>query len=506
MSSITKLLQSKLPSYHIEVGDVRAGLAMLPDNTIQCVVTSPPYYGLRSYNTNPQVWGGARKGLCDHTWESVDRRIGGGGYSDKSTLAGFTNPNTKGRAMDEDSHTSSSAFCTSCGAWCGELGSEPTVEMFVDNLVEVFAAVKRVLRDDGVLWLNVGDSYTGSNGNGYKQTMDKTNRTTGESGNVDLRKRNSRQDTLPEKNLCLIPERLAIALQDDGWYIRSCVAWCKKSAMPESVTDRPSSSWEHVWMCTKKANYYYDSAAVRQEAVGRGGSADDFARSFTKDKVIPNHSDTPHRQNRTPTLGTGSANLRNTWILSPEPFSGMYCGTCGILFSGEALGKTKKRDDDGEPIMLCPGCGTSTGWISHYAAYPTELAALAIKASTSEYGACDTCGAPWRRRIDHKRSPVAKTFNPKHLASDKTGLHQPGWQKEPSTSTTTTGWEPSCKCIGSNVIPCLVLDPFMGSGSTAIAALRNKRRVLGTELSPVYADMAEQRIRYAMKDTGRRPI
>ncbi len=169
-------------------GDALTVLKRLPDNSVQCVVTSPPYWGLRDYNSTDQI------------------------------------------------------------------GLEPTLPQFVNSLRNVFAEVRRVLREDGVFWLNIGDGYT--SGNRGWRAPDKKNPARAMSVRPDT------PDGLKPKDLMGIPWRVAFALQDDGWYLRADIVWNKPNAMPESVKDRPTRSHEYLFMFTKSEQYYYDRQAV----------------------------------------------------------------------------------------------------------------------------------------------------------------------------------------------------------------------------------------------------
>lgn len=181
-------------SVRILIGDVRANLAELPDESVQCVVTSPPYWGLRDYGVD------------------------------------------------------------------GQLGMETTLSGHIEAMVAVFRDVRRVLKKDGVVWLNYGDSYASSpNGRSAADTK--------ASGNDDRTFRDKPFSTvgglLKPKDLCMIPARVAIALQEDGWWLRSDVIWAKPNSMPESVIDRPATAHEHVFLLTRSARYFYDAVAVR---------------------------------------------------------------------------------------------------------------------------------------------------------------------------------------------------------------------------------------------------
>jgi len=218
-------------------------LAGLPSESVNCVITSPPYWGLRAYGTDPQIWGGDR--TCDHQWLESTKYIGGGSGigSHRTQKAGNGNAD---RVRNVRHKTSES--CPLCGAWRGELGQEHSAQEFVAHLCEVFAQVYRVLRPDGVCWINVGDSY------------DKT-------------KRAGRG-----KGLALIPQRLAIALSDMDWIVRSEVVWEKPNACPESMGDRPTAAWEPVWMLSKSEKYWFDLEPLAEQAVSTHSSGNGFQR------------------------------------------------------------------------------------------------------------------------------------------------------------------------------------------------------------------------------------
>jgi site-specific DNA-methyltransferase (adenine-specific) len=187
---ITPPTKLKLTESLILEGDSLDLLRLMPSNSIQCAITSPPYWGLRDYGIN------------------------------------------------------------------GQIGLETSLPQFINHLVAIFNEVKRVLRDDGILWLNIGDGYTSGN-RGYRAS-DKKN---------PARAMSLRPDTpegMKPKDLQGIPWRLAFALQDDGWYLRSDIIWNKPNAMPESVKDRPTKAHEYIFMLTKSEQYYYDYEASKE--------------------------------------------------------------------------------------------------------------------------------------------------------------------------------------------------------------------------------------------------
>jgi SAM-dependent methyltransferase len=393
----------------------------LPDQSVHCVVTSPPYFGLRVYKDND------------------DRGI----------------------------------------------GLESTVENYIDNLVDVFREVRRVLRDDGVAWLNLGDSY-GDNG-----------------------------DRLG------IPERVVLALQSDGWTWRDTIIWAKKSSMPESLAgwrwercrmkispeiprkqklgamgmrdhsgetmlgaaqyaDCPGcpkcagndglvlrrGSWrttqahEYIYMLTKGMGYYADGEAVKTAAA---------AVSIERMNYGFNTNDRPGKQDvHVDKMGdrwltNGGANRRSVWNdISPEPYGG-----------------------------------------AHFATFPSDLPRICIQASTSERGCCSECGSQWARVINlgHNIHP-GSSHN--HIADDIQGNTQTHHSGIPAgtimsqrfhakASTQTLGWRPTCN-HNAPAIPATVLDPFSGAATTCRAAQKLGRRAVGVDISESYLEQAVRRL------------
>jgi DNA modification methylase len=255
----------------------------------------------------------------------------------------------------------------------------------------------------------------------------------------------------------MVPARLAIALQDDGWWLRSDCIWAKPNPMPESVTDRPTSAHEHIFLLTKSARYFYDQDAVRsphtEASIERNRAG--FVTDQTKyDKVNPTTS-VGNLRNGSNALHEAGANLRNVWEIATQPFSG-----------------------------------------AHFATFPLEIPRRCIKAGTSEKGACSACGAPWvrvvERMVNGQRHVSPKDNNPDRndggdVSSSR--LHSQYFDYR----TETTGWQPGCTC-DADVMPCTILDPFLGSGTTLLVADQLGRNGIGVELSPAYAEMAKQRI------------
>ena len=235
----------------IYCGHVLKILKEFPDNSIDCVITSSPYYGLRSYNTEPQIWGGNEN--CNHIWDSfVHKGISGGTKS------------TKVQIKDKDNFQivpdNQQSICSLCGAWQGELGQEPTPKMFIDHLVEIFMECSRVLKPEGTMWINISDSYSGSNQGagagdrtGVKQMTNRGTNYTKEKGYKSLL---AKLD-IPKKSLIGIPDRLKIALIDNGLICRNQIIWHKPNKMPESCKDRFTNDYEILFFFTKNTKYYF---------------------------------------------------------------------------------------------------------------------------------------------------------------------------------------------------------------------------------------------------------
>lgn len=474
-------------------------------------------YGLRAYDGDqetiwqpetPMPWPAGYIGdtayvdyrTCKHEWGSYSQTFHTG-----STQSEKQHSN---RGCLSDSAVASGAFCSRCGAWKGAYGSEPTPSLYIWHTVLVCRALRRVLRDDGSLWWNVGDSYSGSNGNGYKQTRDAVNRTTGGLENVSLRESNHRVDDVPAKNLLLVPFRAAIALQDDGWYLRQVIIWDKKSPMPEAVEDRPTTAHEYIFLLTKKPSYFYDHLAVR---VPGSEKQTLHNRRYAQEYHVALHGlggGQPGNVNSKgihSRPGIGGHNLYSVWTLGYEPQSDALCRACGAYYQGKAWVRLKTRQIDGKPQRVCAECG-SVDWVAHFAAFPSAIPRTAFLAGASEYGACPECGAPWRRVTERVDAP---STNPRHFSKPGNDDRQDGGHVYEETLIRTVGWEPSCKCYGEGPsalgehrawledrprVPCTVLDPFLGSGTSLIVARQLGMRGVGIDLSPDYLSLASHRL------------
>jgi site-specific DNA-methyltransferase (cytosine-N4-specific) len=436
-------------SFLILQGDARA--IPLKDESVDCVVTSPPYWSLRDYGTG--AWAGGA-GDCAHDRVAARGGRGGSGTPGKQTPDSFPS-----------SFPASS--CSKCGATRvdKQIGLEPTIDAYVAELVAVFREVWRVLKPHGTCWLNLGDSYAGSWGNysgGQRGNGSQRPITNGSQipnpayeGHETWRPATSMpQAGLKPKDLCGVPWRVALALQTSGWYLRQAITWCKAAPMPESVQDRFCSATEQIFLLAKQERYYFDVVAAQEPSVvGHRGS------SFTSAYDVATK----------PGLGgnarhdTGTRLMRNYWVINPEPTN-----------------------------------------LLHFATMPTEIVKRCIQAGSSEKGVCANCSKPWVRQVEKEKVtpslPGGKygatdpQSNGHRMAANLSARRQAGGHHDnPFPAALTTGWSPSCSC-NAGISPAVVLDPFSGAGTTALCADRLGRHGIGMDLSAAYCKMAYTRV------------
>lgn len=299
------------------------------------------------------------------------------------------------------------------------IGHEATPEAYVAALVAVFREVRRVLRDDGTLWLILGDAYSS------------------------------------RKELLGLPWRVALALQADGWRLRSDIIWWKPNVLPESVTDRPTRAHEYVFLLTKHPGYFYDADAIRES----------FAESTL--------TGSPMHERK-----AGSA------FVDGVPGRGRQNG--GRVVMPNAAGRNART------VWTIP---TASYAGPHYAVFPDTLVERCLLAGTSERGSCPACGAPYRRRVrrqtvyHHTTTAAGKSKLGPYANQTGNGAGTHDIRHGVLMTSSTIGWSPSCACSTGEPTPCVVLDPFAGSGTVGVVAARLGRRHIGIELSPACADI-----------------
>lgn len=289
-------------------GDCRAVLDELPAESVQCVVTSPPYYGLRDYGTARWEGGDSE---CDHSYF----KGGNGSASSKQvTSAGTQKYQYAGK-------------CEKCGArrTDSQLGLERTPDEYVAAMVDVFRRVRRVLRRDGVVFLNLGDSYAGGGVAGSSKAFagkQGTNR-----GSVGMVGKAIVPNGLKPKDLIGIPWRVAFALQADGWWLRSDIIWHKPNPMPESVTDRPTKAHEYLFLLTKDARYYYNADAIKEDAIHAGKVVTLGEKSLSKGQANGAGIEPSGNGKADSVIVASKRNRRSVWTVATQPYSGAHFAT-----------------------------------------------------------------------------------------------------------------------------------------------------------------------------------
>jgi len=356
----------------IYLGDCIEIMKTLPDNSVDCCVTSPPYWALRDYGVD------------------------------------------------------------------GQIGLENSPEEYIAKMVRVFMEVHRVLKEEGTLWLNLGDSYfSNAKGGGGCDPEKSPKQSIKGVKNFQTIKNIKTQTSdlkLKPKDLVGIPWRVAFALQEQGWYLRQDIIWHKPNPMPEPVNDRCTKSHEYLFLLTKNNKYYFDKQSILEPI----------------SQISLKRAEYGLRRNK-----------RSVWTIP-----------------------------------------TSSYKEAHFATFPTSLIKPCILAGTSEFGCCETCGKSWERVIEkqkimrHELPKNHPDYRPNKYKSKSYGSNEySNGGCQAFSKTNTLGWQPSCKCE-SKRIPSLVLDPFGGSGTTAVVASQNKRNSIICELNQEYCEIATKRIQF----------
>jgi len=302
--------------------DILSNTAIMEDSSVDCIITSPPYFQQRNYGTEPVIWNGTEK--CIHDFrEDIIKKVRT--KAGPNAQMGNTVKNAAGFVLNQG------CFCSKCGAWKGELGNEPTPELYVSHMVQIFRAAKRVLKDGGTVWIVIGDCYNGSGG-GHKEHHKND---AGFQGITDPLKGISAKNIkgLKQKDLVGIPFMLAFAMRADGWYWRQNIIWakgisfCKEyagSCMAESVEDRFVTSHEYVLMFSKSSRYYFNQEAVWEEAA-YDGRHDEVYKGAHKYGLSPKEAKAGIHKGRRRVRwrfnenGVRIRNPRSVWAINPEP-------------------------------------------------------------------------------------------------------------------------------------------------------------------------------------------
>lgn len=466
--------------------DVRKSLRELPDQAVHVVCTSPPYWNLRDYGT--ASWEGGDPN-CEH---SV-----GGQVAQTKAPGAITAGVRPGADMSR---------CRLCGAIRidDQIGLTPTPEEYIQSLVDVFRDVRRVLRHDGTLWLNLGDSYAGS-GKGAWATSEQLQEHSAviKERYVPIRNEIHSAGKTPQgfkpKDLIGIPWRVAFALQADGWYLRAAIPWVKRNCMPSSVQDRPTTGVEYVFLFAHPdsgGKYYYDIDSVRVPPKTKPQRRLSLRKEHAKGGVAaPGSSNRPpnYDLSDTPTIACtpeGGRNRRDVdWFFE----------SLEQILHDEGL----LHDEDGDPIAFVVNPRPYVG--SHFAVWPPNLVRPMILAGTSSHGVCSNCGSPWVRQTAFAQGTpdLSQRTTAHYNTKEKYGAGNGGnggfnalaaRMREGTHYRQTIGWVSTCTCEGAHHVPATVLDPFSGSATTGMVALQEGRSYIGCDLNPDYLPLAEARL------------
>lgn len=503
----------------IHQGNVIDLARQLPNESINLIITSPPYWNLRNYGTQPQIW---ETKECEHQFGDLIHNQGFGEAGNKEPSGFQQNANVgKTGALSQVGWSDSNRgqFCKLCQCWKGELGSEPDPIHFVKHLVDVFESLKPKLRKDGTLWVNLGDSYYG--GNGGPQSFERESRDikwNEQSIKNPHRKDKSKYSWMQPKQLMLIPSRFAIAMQDAGWILRNDLIWKKENAMPTSVNDRFKPSYEHIFFFVKSRRYFFDLDSIREPHKTSLKSLQnriDYDTKLQEREINPLGTVPPDswKYNEFENEGNNTKSIKERMAYArrvegkehdsainhplgktPEDVMKYKTGYEGgrklrkspndafhpagktpddvynnFTKNHEGMKRlnTLSADEKMHPLGGTPddffSVNTQPHPFSHFAVFPVELIRKPILAGSPKE-ICSKCGTP--------RYPIIKT----------------------EFITYTLNYT-KCKCKENDFVGSIVLDPFGGSGTTAIASEQHGRRWILFELQHDYIKIAEQRLK-----------
>lgn len=395
------------PKHTIYCGHALDILQGMSAESVDMVITSPPYWGLRTYKTEPIIWG---ENHCEHEWGKEIIRRDRGKTEDSPDVR-------QPRAMI-GTETRQGNFCLKCNAWRGELGLEPTIELYIQHLILIFNEVKRVLKKTGTCWVNIDDSYSATRWSNTPSTSFNP-----KCADVVLQKHTS----LPDKCLCLIPQRFVLAMVQEGWLLRNDIVWNKPNPMPESVKDRFTGSWEHLFFFVKSKHYFFEQQfePLQQSSVERI----EYPWHLNKEHpVYPQVGDFDERMGERFANPLGR-NKRDVWEINTQPYPEAHFATFP-----EKLCETPILA--GCPSMICKKCGKArekvyekTGHINKREAAhqpgntPTKVDSTGwalTERPTNEYTdcgcgcyVCGTCGFVLESKVnDTKQKAISREAMP----------------------------------------------------------------------------------------------
>lgn len=488
----------ELPLNKILHGNALEKLKTLPDKSINCIVTSPPYWSLRNYQTMPVIWDADPN--CKHSWKTRDFSLHAGrGDAQKSGKYSQQPPVPDTELSD--------AVCELCNASKNELGLEKSMDAYIKHLVSIFDECKRVLRDDGTVWIVMGDTFNGSGGAGgdYNEGGIKEGQP---------RWRQKSQNNIPRKSLCLIPHRFAIEMINHGWALRTEIVWHKGNVLPSSAKDRFTIDFERIFFFVKSEKYFFDTQyepfqthESRPMGVARMPNYDSKYndKGFRPSQKFKDYVATPYTgqatkdydgakaQNPSDTKRRILASMKKKLDKMP-PIGGVKkAGGDNPTYSGGTpdwgvFGRIKRAVWSINTKQFAGG---------HYAVFPDTLIETPIKAGCPKY-ICSKCGKPatskyveWRENTRPGTDVGKKKSGTKD--DPNKGLHKSDLSKYRQQIYRTPDGLITCDC-NAPMVGGIVLDCFMGTGTTAEVALKQRKRFVGIELNSDYIRLAEKRL------------
>jgi len=520
----------------IILGNALNVLPKLPAESVSCVTTSPPYWGLRDYGIESVIWDGYRN--CKHEFNEYNSKLL---HENRQNLDGGTLGNPQYIKNLHGFGSAKAGFCSKCGAWRGNLGLEPTFELYIKHLCDIFDEVKRVLRKDGTCFVNIGDSYNGSK-------VGNTNASTGAigkpkySGDFTKTFKKENQNSIPTKSLCDIPYRFSIEMTNRGWIKRNTIIWWKPNCMPSSAPDRFTIDFEYMFFFTKnnKAIFWTNEKTlecVDKKPLGIKGiegkdwewrscpacSNKGYFNYRTRD-IIKKEKDCPQfkaskeeKENIKNNICPRCKGLKKVkysfWSGHDYWFEQQFESIKEESKKRYAYGfnDTAKRQElratgsANHKLTKTPsynGRNRRCVWIiptqpfpeAHFAVYPEGLIEIPIKAGCPEF-VCKKCGKARVRIYEYKGGTIGKSWHD-HSKDLEEGMHQSlgGLDKQGDEpyQRVDVGYS-DCGC-NAGFESGIVLDPFMGAGTTALVALKQRKRFIGIEIKQEYIDMAKRRI------------
>jgi DNA modification methylase len=451
--------------YEIKIGDVFSKLQEIDDDSVDCVVTSPPYYGLRDYGTGTWVGGNPD---CEHQGEKM---------GNNRNFIDFEGRGSNNASLE-------TGDCIKCGATRkdSQIGLEESPQQYIERLVQVFRDVRRVLKPTGTVWLNIADTYC----------------STGKSHG------------LKPKSLILIPFRLAIALQEDGWIVRQDIIWTKNNPMPESVKDRCTKAHEYIFLLTKSKKYYYNNNAILEPCISK------TPKKMKNKRSVWNVNTKPYKKAH---FAVYPPELIEPCILTTPK---LVCASCGIGYVEKQQVDKLLTSEEVEEIKRSI-IETSTKQKKPYAVIEKEFRNQVIEfRNLPQHDLLRIYLSKWRKKAGLTIDEIENHFGtqaPHHwfekggsyptvedfltlkelLGLDNTFDKQltqvffkSGLKNENSYSTVAIVKD--CVCETNETTKAIILDPFAGSGTTGGVAEKHGRDSILIELNPEYASFIPERI------------